>query len=148
MRGLASPHPSWGAMHGGNVDIISRPLYLAVNCSVSLASEHTYADFWEMIPGIVSAFYLFGSGYTYGVSLRGFPEEFHTFFLRSGSQEMTSCLSPYSALSLVQQWIHELRLFPIAWDFTDFLREGGLGPCGGRCPGVQVELFHGCRQKS
>ena len=31
-----------------NVDIISRPLYLAVNCSVSLASEHTYADFWEM----------------------------------------------------------------------------------------------------
>ena len=57
---------------------------------------------------------------------------------------MTSCLSPYSALSLVQQWIHELRLFTIAWYFTDFLREGGLGPCGGRCPGGQVEQFHGC----
>ena len=49
--GLARPVRAW------NVDIISRPLYLAVNCSVSLASEHRYADFWEMIPGMVSAFY-------------------------------------------------------------------------------------------
>ena len=32
-------------------------------------------------------------------------------------------------------------VFTFAWDFTDFLREGGLGPCGGRCP---VEQFHGC----
>ena len=29
-----------------------------------------------MIPGIVSAFYLFGSGYTYGVSLRGSGQKF------------------------------------------------------------------------
>ena len=29
-----------------------------------------------MIPGIVSAFYLFGSGYTYGVSLRGYGQKF------------------------------------------------------------------------
>ena len=49
--GAGAPVRAW------NVDIISRPLYLAVNCSVSLASEHTYTDFWEMIPGIVSAFY-------------------------------------------------------------------------------------------
>ena len=46
-----------GPVRAWNVDIISRPLYLAVNCSVCLASEHTYADFWEMIPGIISAFY-------------------------------------------------------------------------------------------
>ena len=74
-EGLGIPSPHLGC-HGGNVDIISRPLYLAVNCSVSLASDHTYADFWEMIPGIVSAFYLFGSGYTYGVSLRGYGQKF------------------------------------------------------------------------
>ena len=37
--GRARPVRAW------NVDIISRRLYLAVNCSVSLASEHTYADF-------------------------------------------------------------------------------------------------------
>ena len=55
-----------------------------------------------------------------------------------------SLVSPYSALSLVRQWIHELRLFTAVWDFTDFLSEGGLGPCGGRCPGGQVEQFHGC----
>ena len=30
------------------------------------------------------------------------------------------------------------------WIFTDSLREGGLGPCGGRRPGGQVEQFHGC----
>ena len=36
--GRARPVRAW------NVDIISRPLYLAVNCSVSLASEHRYAD--------------------------------------------------------------------------------------------------------
>ena len=29
-----------------------------------------------MIPGIVSAFYLFGNGYTYGVSLRGYGQKF------------------------------------------------------------------------
>ena len=49
--GALAPFALW------NVDIISCPLYLAVNCSVSLASEHRYADFWEMIPGMVSAFY-------------------------------------------------------------------------------------------
>ena len=81
--GRARPVRAW------NVDIISRPLYLAVYCSVSLASEHTCADFWEMIPGIVSAFYApwFGSGYTYGVSLRGYGQNF-TRFLREGDDFM------------------------------------------------------------
>ena len=88
------------AIRAGNVDIISRPLYLAVYCSVSLASEHTYADFWEMIPGIVSTFYApwFGSGCTYGVSLRGYGQNFTRFLREGGLLEMTSCLSPCSAL--------------------------------------------------
>ena len=74
-EGLGIPSPHLGC-HGGNVDIVSRLLYLAVNCSVSLVSEHTYVDFWEMSPGIISAFYLFASGYTYGVSLRGYGQKF------------------------------------------------------------------------
>ena len=78
-EGLGIPSHHLGC-HGGNVDFFSRPLYLAVNCSVSLVSEHTYVDFWEMIPGFVSALYLFGSGYTHGVSPRGYGLQF-TFFL-------------------------------------------------------------------
>ena len=50
----------------------------------------------------------FDSGYMFGVSLRGFVEEIHTNS-RGELWEMTSCRSPYSALSLVRQRIHALR---------------------------------------
>ena len=38
--------------------------------------------------------------------------------------------SPYSALCLVQLRIHALRQSTWLGIFTEFLREGGLGPCG------------------
>ena len=86
-----------------NVDIISRPLYLAVNCSVSLASEHTFADFWEMIPGIVSAFYAPCSAVdTRMASVYEVMGRSSQSLRAGGFLEMTSGLSPYSALSLVQ----------------------------------------------
>ena len=86
---------------------ISRPLNLAVNCLVSLASEHMYADFWEMIPGIVSAFYAPCSAVdTRMASVYEASGNFSHFLRSGGLWEMTSGLSPYSALCLVQQWIH------------------------------------------
>ena len=48
--------------------------------------------------------------------------------------------SPYSALCLVQKWIHASVCLLRIGIFTDFFREGGLGPCGGRRPvGREVE---------
>ena len=56
---------------------------------------------------------------------------YEAFWKRGFFWEMTSRLSPYSALSLGRQWIHVGFSLCGFWkNFTRFLREGGLGPRG------------------
>ena len=52
-----------------------------VRCSVFACGVQDGGYSWEMSPGLVSVFITpwFYSGYVFGVSLRGFLEEFHTF---------------------------------------------------------------------
>ena len=77
-------------------------------------------------------------GYMHCVRLRSLFKRL-TYLLHEGRLG-----SPYSALRLVHLWIHARVCLLRLGIFTDFLREGGLGPCGGRRPGGQVEQFHGC----
>ena len=131
-EGLGIPSPHLGC-HGGpvtggpvrawNAFFISRSLYLAVYCSVSLASKHTYADFWEMIPGIVSAFYLFGSGYTYGVSLRGYGQKFTISTCRWFLEDDFRIVSVFSAQlgSIMDTWtasVYEASFFVFWWSLV------------------------------
>ena len=116
-EGLGIPSPHLGC-HGGNVDIISRPLYLPVNCSVSLRAyvcgflgDDSRNCFRILTCSAVDT----RLSSVYEVLGR------RSQFLRAGGfLEMFSGLSPYSAQCLVRPWIQVASVYG---EFHVFLRE-------------------------
>ena len=92
-----------GPVRAWNADIISCPLYLSQLFGVSRLRAYVcgfLGDDSRNCFRILRS--LFGSGYTYGVSLRSYGQNLTQFLRVGGLLEMTSGLSPYSALSLVR----------------------------------------------
>ena len=85
------------------------PSYLAVTCSVCRLRSTRFGlsgRFFRNYSCIQHS--LVRQWLHVGFSLRGFWKNF-THLSFGGLREMTSCLSPYSALSLVRQRIHAVR---------------------------------------